>query len=86
MLRVTRRQRCGSTQCLALEGRLTYDGLGRFEEACREILDRGTPLELELSGLRFVDPPGVATLQALRREGVALVGASGFVDALLRAS
>jgi len=86
MLRVTPRPRGGSVQCLALEGRLTHDGLGRFEEACRDLLDQGVPLELDLSGLRFVDAPGVAALQALRREGVELVGASGFVDALLRAS
>jgi hypothetical protein len=38
---------------------------------------------LELSGLQFADRAAVATLRALRRRGVSLVGASGFLDALL---
>jgi ABC-type transporter Mla MlaB component len=83
MLRVTPRPQRGSVECLALEGRLTRDRLPRFEETCREVLARGVALELDLSGVRFVDPHGAAALQALRREGVALVGASGFLDVLL---
>lgn len=85
MFRVTRRPPSGSTERLALEGRLTREGLARFEEACRALLAPGVSLELDLSGLRFVDSQGVTLLQTLRREGVALVGASGFVDGLLGA-
>jgi len=84
MLRVTRfesRPRDGAT--LRIEGRLTHEDLPRFQEACASLLDAGSALRLDLSGLQFADSAGVATLQALRRSGVTLMGASGFLDALL---
>ena len=83
MLRVTRSHMNGSIESLRVEGRLTRLDLPRFQEACAELLDGGRELRLELSGLQFADREAVATLQALRRRGVALVGASGFLDALL---
>jgi ABC-type transporter Mla MlaB component len=82
MLRVTRSQN-GSIGSLRVEGRLTRLDLPRFQEACSELLQGGSALRLELSGLQFADREAVASLQALRRRGVALVGASGFLDALL---
>lgn len=83
MLRVTRSQANGSTESLRIEGRLTRLDLPRFEESCAELLDGGRRLRLDLSGLQFADREAVATLKALRRRGVAIEGASGFVDALL---
>jgi ABC-type transporter Mla MlaB component len=85
MLRVTRLQLSGSAERLVLEGRLTRTGLPRFEETCHELLAEGVALEIDLAGILFVDPEGVAALQALRRQGAALAGASGFVAALLGA-
>jgi ABC-type transporter Mla MlaB component len=83
MLRVTRSHTYGSIESLRVEGRLTRFDLPRFQEACSELLDGGCALRLDLSGLQFADREAVASLQALRRRGVALVGVSGFLDALL---
>jgi ABC-type transporter Mla MlaB component len=83
MLRVTRCSTRDQGETLRVEGRLTQEDLPRFQEACTGVLEVGRRLCLELSGLQFADRQAVATLQALRRRGVSLVGASGFLDALL---
>jgi ABC-type transporter Mla MlaB component len=84
MLRVTRfAAREEDAETLRVEGRLTHQDLPRFHEACAGLLESGSRLRLDLSGLQFADRAAVATLQALRRRGAALVGASGFLEALL---
>jgi hypothetical protein len=83
MLRITRAGADGSNEILRVEGRLTLDDLPRFQNVCAELLGAGPALRLDLSGLQFADREAAATLRALRRRGVALVGASGFVEALL---
>ncbi len=83
MLRVTHFQSSGATESLRIEGRLTRSDLPRFQEACSELLASGRALRLDLSGLQFVDRDAAVALRGLRACGVAFVGASGFVDALL---
>jgi ABC-type transporter Mla MlaB component len=83
MLRVTRLRSDESIDSLRVEGRLTQHDLPRFQEACAELLAAGRSLRLDLSGLQFADRDAVIELRALRRHGVSLVGASGFLDALL---
>ena len=83
MLRVTRSETEGSIDALRVEGRLTQPDLPRFQEVCAEPLAAGRSLRIDLSGLQFADRDGVTALRALRRRGVSLVGASGFLDALL---
>ena len=83
MLRVTHFPSDGSIDGLLIEGRLTLPDLPRFQEFCAERLAAGRSLRIDLSGLQFADRDGVTALCALRRRGVSLVGASGFLDALL---
>lgn len=84
MLRVTRfPSRTEEAEILRVEGRLTRADLPRLHESCASLLETGAGLRLDLSGLQFADRASVAALQALRRRGVALEGASGFLDALL---
>ena len=83
MLRITRADGGEAHVSLHVEGRLTRADLVRLCEACGEHLANGHGLQLELSGLQFADRDAVITLRALRRRGVALRGASGFVEALL---
>ncbi|MGH7289094.1 MAG: STAS domain-containing protein [Myxococcota bacterium] len=83
MLRVTRFDACEESEILRVEGRLTAADLTRFQQACADLLLGGRGLRLDLSGLQFADREAVAMLRALRDRGVALVGASGFLDALL---
>ena len=83
MLRITRADADGTTASLRVEGRLTHADLPRLQQTCAELLQGGARLHLELSGLQFADRDGVVTLRSLRSRGVALLGASGFVEALL---
>jgi ABC-type transporter Mla MlaB component len=87
MLRVTRFPSQGpgreGAELLRIEGRLTRDDLPRLQQECASLLEAGLRLRLDLSGLQFADRAGIAALQALRGRGVTLLGASGFVDALL---
>lgn len=86
MLRITQAHADSASASLRVEGRLTGADLPRFQQSCAEWLARGARLQLELSGLQFADRAGVVTLRALRTRGVALLGASGFVEALLAES
>jgi anti-anti-sigma regulatory factor len=83
MLRVTRFETGDESGILRLEGRLTTENLARFQQAYAELLAGGRRLRLDLSGLQFADREAVVLLRALRQRGVAFVGASGFLDALL---
>lgn len=52
--------------------------------ACEAILNERRTVEIELTGLQFVDGTGAGLLRNLERRGAALVGGSGFVTAVLR--
>lgn len=52
--------------------------------ACEAVLTEQGSLELDVSGVQFLDPTGVALLRGLERRGTRLGGCSGFVSELLR--
>ena len=52
--------------------------------ACEAVLTEQRSLRLDVSGLQFVDPTGVALLHGLERQGTRLGGCSGFIGELLR--
>jgi len=52
--------------------------------ACQAVLTERRSLQLDVSGLQFVDPTGVALLHGLERQGTRLGGCSGFISELLR--
>lgn len=52
--------------------------------ACEAIFAEERSLQLDVSGLQFVDPTGVALLHGLQRQGTRIGGCSGFVGELLR--
>jgi hypothetical protein len=49
----------------------------------RECCSAGTPVRLELSGLKSADPDGIEALGALAAEGAELTGASPYILRLL---
>lgn len=69
---------------LRIEGWLTAASLDLLEATCRETRARGDIAVLELSGLRSLNDAEARRLAGLARSGVELIGASGFVTALLR--
>ncbi|TMB10977.1 MAG: STAS domain-containing protein, partial [Deltaproteobacteria bacterium] len=81
MMRVTRIA-AGTT--LRVEGRLTHQTVEELRMACETVITEEGALRLDVSGLQFVDPTGVALLRGLTRRGTRLGGCSGFLTELLR--
>jgi anti-anti-sigma regulatory factor len=84
MLRIARTEKPGAGCVLRLEGRVIGPWVEELRRSCEEALATSTSVALDLSGVSFVDRPGVPLLRCLRDRGVALVNCSGFVSALLR--
>jgi len=82
MLRITR-QPGGGQAALLLEGNLLKEWIAELQQALAEARQDGAVVELDLSGLRFVDAEGASFLRECRKRGVSLLGASLFVSALL---
>ena len=84
MMRVTRIAAGEGADTLRVEGRLTHETAEELRMACEAILTERRSLQLDVSGLQFVDPTGVALLHGLERYGTRLGGCSGFINELLR--
>ena len=84
MMRVTRIAADDGGESLRVEGRLTHETVEELRMACEAMLADGRSFDLDVSGLRFVDPAGVTLLRGLERRGTRLGGCSGFVGELLR--
>jgi len=84
MLRVTRIETGEGGATFRVEGRLTQETAKELGMACEAVLTKQGSLELDVSGLMFVDPAGVALLHGLERRGTRLAGCSPFVGELLR--
>jgi ABC-type transporter Mla MlaB component len=84
MLRITRSESAG-TAVLLLEGKLLEPWL---DEVRRAIADAGrqNAVQLDLSGLDFVDPTGALLLATLGRRGIVLRAASPLVAGLMAAA
>jgi len=65
---------------LQVAGRLAGPAVKQLTDAC-EPMERD--LVLDLSKLVFADDAGAAVLQTLRRKGVAIRGASSFIQLLI---
>ena len=81
MMRVTR---IAAGDTLRVEGRLTHQTVEELRMACETVLTEDGALQLDVSGLQFVDPTGVALLRGLTGRGTRLGGCSGFLTELLR--
>src|SRR6266403_5471165 len=84
MMRVTRIAAGKGVETLRVEGRLTRETEEELRMACEAVLTEQRSLQLDVSGLQFVDPTGVALLHGLQRQGARLGGCSGFITELLR--
>lgn len=83
MIRVTRLDGALRTT-LRVEGRLTRETVEELRMACEATLAQVTALQIDVDGLRFIDPAGVALLKAMERRGAGIAAAGGFVAAALR--
>lgn len=83
MLRATRITVDGGQEALRVEGRLTQETADELRRACEATLATQGTVELDVAGLRFVDPAGADLLRRLEGRGARLAGGSPFVRELL---
>ena len=84
MLRITTIQDDGAQRVLKLEGKLLAEWVGELKDACRTAVAQGCRVQLDLSGLSFVDVSGTAALRDLLRLGASITTTSPFVGELLK--
>src|SRR5262245_28595939 len=84
MIRVTRIPGGEGVETLRVEGRLTHETVEELRRACEAVLTGQRSLQLDVSGLQFVDSTGIALLDGLAKRGNHLGGCSGFINELLR--
>src|SRR5262245_31208676 len=84
MMRVTRIATDEGVETLRVEGRLTHETVEELRMACEAVFTEQKALRLDVSGMQFVDPKGVALIRGLERKGTRLAGCSGFITELLR--
>ncbi len=82
MLRITFTGEGTNSETLRLEGRLVGPWVKQLRSICRA-RSAGERLQLDVSGLRYVDADGAALLRELAQRGAVLSGLSSFVAALL---
>lgn len=84
MLRITR-QPGAEHDTLLLEGKLLKEWLEELQQALEQARRDRTLVRLNLSGLNYIDAEAARFLRHCRKAGVAILGASPFVQALLEA-
>jgi hypothetical protein len=66
------------------EGSLSEAGGNVLRSIVAQAKQRGFRVELNLSGLQYVDPDGLIVLRAMQQDGVVLHSPSPFVSELLK--
>jgi hypothetical protein len=83
MLRITVSGQDPTCRIIKLEGKLLQAWLDEVRRFFAEAEERSFP-SLDLSGLSYVDRPGIELLEQLLRQGVRIHACSPFVAELLR--
>jgi len=83
MLRITTLGDDGHIVHLKIEGQVGGDWVPVFEQTCGTWLAQNKHVLLDFSDVTFIDGSGVTAIRRLLGDRVRLVGASGFVQALL---
>ena len=84
MLRISSEDETGLVVRLKAEGTIRGDWVPLLEVECLCHLDSGRMVELDVTGIGFVDREGAAMVRSLVEKGVRLVGTRALVEALLR--
>jgi hypothetical protein len=84
VLRISIEDETGLVVRLKAEGTIRSDWVPLLETECLCHLDSGRMVELDVTGIGFVDREGAAMVRRLVEKGVRLVGTRALVEALLR--
>lgn len=82
MLRITDMNGAGGGRTLKIEGRIDAAQIEELSRAVAAVLT-AAPLVLDMSGVTYVDRPGVDLLHVLRGRGVQLRNCSPFIETLI---
>ena len=85
MLRLTTTATDSGPTVVAAHGWIGGDDLPLLKQELEELLQQESPVVLELSAVRAIDPAGLASLSRWLEMGLKLRGGSAFVRTLLRA-
>jgi len=83
VLRISSEDEMGLVVRLKAEGTIKGDWVPLLEAECLCHLGSGRMVELDVTGIGFVDREGAAMVRSLVDKGVRLVGASALVEAIL---
>ena len=84
MLRITVEHGTGQLESLRLEGRIVGPWVAELTRRCEAIRYAGRELELEMSGVSFLDREAVRLVRSLIEQGVDVRRCSAFVGEQLR--
>ncbi len=85
MLRITRAEgREASVITVRAEGRIVSDWVEVLERECAMSLEQAQRVEIDLSGVTFIDGRGIEVLRRLRAGRLGIVNCSPFLEDLLR--
>ena len=83
MLRITTIDENDKTATLKVEGRIVSDWIGTLERECHGWLEGGKTIDLDLSGVTFIDTQGVASVRTLLTRNVRITRCSALIQSLL---
>jgi anti-anti-sigma regulatory factor len=83
VLRISSVTEATTSVTLKVEGALVGEWVPLLEAECLRRLNARKSVELDFSGLRFVDRRGVVMMLGLFAQGIHVVGANALVSALL---
>ena len=83
MLRITTIDEDSSTVTLKVEGRIVSEWIAALERECEGWLERDTAIDLDFSGVTYIDTQGVAVVKNLLTRSVRIVRCSALIQSLL---
>jgi anti-anti-sigma regulatory factor len=83
MLRISRDEATDGCVNVLLEGELTGPWVEETKRVCEAATAQGHKIRLDLSGVTFVDRPGLKLLAALQKINAILENCSAFLNAQL---
>lgn len=83
MLRITRYTHNASSTTLKVEGRIIADWVMVLKQAIDAEFPSNSALELDFTGVTFVDEAGIRMLCDLPHHNVLITHCAGFIEALL---
>lgn len=84
MLKITKMETNGPKVILKLEGKITDQWAALLDGECRAAIRDGKRVELDCTGVAFIDSRGLQVLKSLPRRHLTLSNAPGYMRELLQ--